>query len=171
MDANILACRDRIDLLHQLAESKAYVNFNQGLDARCINEEVAELLRHVKLKRVHFAFDLMWNEDKLLKGLKLFKEITKFPQFKCIVYILTNYNTTIEEDLYRVQKVQELGYDPDVRVYMKSTAPRVVRDLQRWCNNRFIFKSCSFMDYVPRVDGKTIRELYGEINYESIHKI
>lgn len=160
LDANMLACKDRVDLLNQLIDSRAYVNFNQGLDARFITEEIAHLLKQVKTKMVHFAFDLMQNEKKLLEGLKTFKEITQIDHRRCIVYILTNYNTTIEEDIYRVEKVKELGYDPDVRIYRKSTAPQVVRDLQRWCNNRFIFKSCAFMDYVPRKDGKTIKELY-----------
>ena len=61
---------------------------------------------------------------------------------------------------YRVEAVEREGFYPDVRIYRKSTAPRVLRDLQRWANNRFVYKSTPFMDYIPRVDGKTIRELY-----------
>ena len=35
------------------------------------------------------------------------------------------------------------------------------RDMQRWCNNRIIYRSCpDFMQYVPRKDGKTIKEIY-----------
>ncbi len=53
------------------------------------------------------------------------------------------------------------GVTPDVRIYRKNTAPRLTRDLARWCNNRFIYRSCpDFMDYVPRADGKTIRQTY-----------
>ena len=69
----------------------------------------------------------------------------------------------IPKDLYRVRKIAELGYYPDVRIYRKSTAPRVLRDLQRWCNNRFLYRSCDFEDYVPRKDGRTIKEIYPEI--------
>ena len=50
---------------------------------------------------------------------------------KLVVYILTNFDTTIDEDLYRVDKVTELGYLPDVRIYRKPTAPQVLKDLQR----------------------------------------
>ncbi len=74
--------------------------------------------------------------------------------------MLTNYDTTIEEDLYRVKMIDESGFIPDVRIYRKPTAPRVVKDLQRWCNNRIIPGSCDFMDYIPRADGRTIRQLY-----------
>lgn len=160
LDANMLACRDRLELLKQLARSNAWVDFTQGLDAKFITEETAELLKNIKTKRVHFAFDLMKNEQAIINGLKLYKEITGMSEQKAVVYILTNYDTTIEQDLYRVQKVQELGYLPDIRIYRKPSAPQVLKDLQRWCNNRILFRSCKFMDYVPRKDGKTIKQLY-----------
>ena len=38
LDANLLACADRIELLKQLADSKARVDFTQGLDARFTTE-------------------------------------------------------------------------------------------------------------------------------------
>lgn len=123
MDANILACKDREDLLQQLIDSKARVNFNQGLDARFITEETAEMLSRVKIKALHFAFDLMKNEDKICKGLEIWSRYSPVSRREQIVYILTNYNTTFEEDYYRVQKVREYGFNPDVRVYRKETAP------------------------------------------------
>ena len=160
LDANLLACKDRMELLQQLADSKANVNFNQGLDARFITREVADLLKKIKAKRTHFAFDFMKNEKAIIKGLSVYKEIVGGGDSKQIVYILTNFNTTIEQDLYRVQAVRKLGFLPDIRIYRKNTAPQIIRDLQRWCNNRILFRTCEFMDYVPRKDGKTIREIY-----------
>ena len=41
-----------------------------------------------------------------------------------IVYILTNFNTTIEEDLYRVKMVHEAGFSPDIRIYRKAPPRR-----------------------------------------------
>ena len=160
LDPNILACKDRIDLLEQLADSKSKVDFTQGLDARFITEEVAYVLKKIKIKTVHFAFDFMKKEKSIVQGLRIFKDIVGTNDRDAIVYILTNFNTTIEEDLYRVKKVQEIGYSPDVRIYRKNTAPKILKDLQRWCNNRILFRSTDFMDYIPRSDGKTIKELY-----------
>lgn len=160
LDANLLACKDKIDLLNQLAKSGAKVDFTQGLDARFITDEVADLLAGIKIDKAHFAFDFMKNERAIIKGLKIFQQKCTVRSREAIVYMLTNYDTTIKDDLYRVNAIRDLGFQPDVRIYRKSTAPRVLRDLQRWCNNRFIFHSCDFMDYVPRKDGKTIRELY-----------
>lgn len=160
LDANLLACRKRKELLQQLIDSGSWIDFTQGLDAKCITDEIAEMLKNIKTKRVHFAFDLMEKEKAVIKGLKKYKEITRAPTEKTVVYILTNFNTTIEQDLYRVREVTQLGYLPDIRVYRKPAAPQLLKDLQRWCNNRILFKSCEFMDYVPRKDGKTIKELY-----------
>lgn len=159
LDANILACKDRIELLEQLAGSKAKVDFTQGLDARFITEEVARVLKRIRIKTVHFAFDFMKNEKAILRGLSVYKKICGTTCHDS-VYVLTNYNTTIEEDLYRVKMVQEAGFSPDIRIYRKRAAPQILKDLQRWANNRFIYRSTNFMDYVPRADGKTVRQLY-----------
>lgn len=160
LDQNLLACKDKRELLQQLIDSRARVDFTQGLDARFITEEIATMLKSIKTERVHFAFDLMKNEKAIVRGLKTYKRICSLPDNKAFVYMLTNYDTTIEEDLYRIRTIQECGYKPDVRIYRKPTAPQVLKDLQRWCNNRLLYTSCEFMDYVPRKDGKTIRELY-----------
>lgn len=162
LDPNLLACKERIALLEQLRDSKAKVDFTQGLDARFVTEEVAYLLKDIKKETVHFAFDFMKNEKAIIKGLKTYANICGLPS-SCserAVYMLTNYDTTHEEDMYRIKMIEDCGFVPDVRVYRKNTAPQITRDLQRWCNNRIIYKSTKWEDYVPRKDGKTIKEIY-----------
>ena len=160
LDGNLLACKDKMTLIQELAESKARVNFTQGLDARFVTEETAHALMQVKIKMVHFAFDFMKNEKQIVKGLRTFKKISGMSDNRLVVYMLVNYNTTIEEDLYRLNLIRDCGYLPDVRIYRKPSAPQILRDMQHWCNNRIIYRSCEFMDFIPRADGKTIRELY-----------
>lgn len=162
LDPNLLACKEHLDLLQQLADSKAKVDFTQGLDARFINEQNLEILKQINISMLHFAFDFMKFEKQIVKGLSLAKEKLQISDRNAIVYMLTNYDTTIEEDLYRIQKIREIGFAPDVRIYRKETLPHphILRDLQRWANNRFLYRSCEFMDYVPRSDGKTIKKLY-----------
>lgn len=162
MDANLLACKEHMELLQQLADSGAKVDFTQGLDARFINERNVELLKQINISMLHFAFDFMKNEKRIIEGLKIAKETLEISERNAIVYMLTNYDTTIEQDLYRVEKIKEVGFQPDVRIYRKESLPdrHILRDLQRWCNNRFLYHSCDFMNYVPRSDGKTIKEIY-----------
>ena len=141
LDPNLLACNEHMNLLQQLRDSQATVDFTQGLDARLVTKSNIKLLSQIKVKTVHFAFDLMKNERKIVEGLKLYKESTGVDERKTGVYILTNYNTTHEEDLYRVYTVRDLGYMPYVMIYNKPDAPKITKDLQRWCNNRFIYRA------------------------------
>lgn len=151
-DPNLLACREHMDLLGQLSESKAWVEINQGVDARILTEENIEALNRVKIKEIHFAWDLMEQTDAVVKGLKLYSEHCKRKPHGNFgaVYVLTNFNTTIEEDLYRVYTLRDMGYDPYIMIYDKPHAPREAKLLARWCNNKIIFKSTErFEDYDP----------------------
>lgn len=68
-----------------------------------------------------------------------------------VVYVLTNFNSTPEEDLARVYALRDLGYSPYVMIYNKDQAPQETRHLQRWCNNRLIFKAQpDFRKYDPK---------------------
>ncbi|GHV13933.1 radical SAM protein [Clostridia bacterium] len=163
MDANLLACKDRERLIRQLAESSAEINFVQGLDARFVDSDIAEILCKCQIGAAHFAFDLIKNERAIIRGLELFRAAFKGNERALKVYILTNYNTDHAEDWYRVKRVMELGYQPDVRIYQKGTHDRFLTDLARWANNRRLYRACRFEDYVPRVDGLRCRELYGDI--------
>ncbi len=160
LDPNILACQDRENLIKQLIKSNAEIDYTQGLDARLIDEDIAALITQTKIKMIHFAFDLMKNEQKILNGLKIFAKYFKKDSRAKRVYILTNFNTTLEEDYYRVKKVIELGYSPYVMIYRKGTQPQFLTDLARWANNMFLFRATTFEDYIPRKDGKKCLNLY-----------
>lgn len=148
LDPNMLACREHMDLLRQLIDSGAYVDFTQGLDIRLTNEENITAINHLKLKEIHFAWDNP--RDNLESKFEFYTRYAKHkPHGKYgTVYILTNHGTTMQENLYRVYILRDLGFDPYIMIYDKPNAPREIRDLQRWCNNRRIFRSCpKFEDY------------------------
>ena len=148
LDPNILACREHPDLLQQLIDSKCYVNFNQGLDIRLTNEENIDLINRTKVKNIHFAWDNA--KDDLRPYFERYKALAKHKPNGGYgtVYCLTNFGSTMQENLYRIYTLRDLGYDPYVMVYDKPNAPREIKDLQRWVNSKFIFKSCEkFEDY------------------------
>ena len=149
LDANLLACPDHEKLILQLAESRAYVDFSQGLDIRLITPDNVALLNRVRTKTVHFAWD---NPDMdLTPYFRRFLELTAIKNVrKRKVYVLTNYGSTHEQDLYRVETLRGMGYDPYVMVYDRPSAPPITRQLQRWVNNKRIFHTVpSFADYIP----------------------
>lgn len=149
LDPNITACPDCIELLGQLSESRAWVDFTQGIDARCLTPQKIAALNGVKVKMVHFAWDFMAQSDAVLRGLKMYGELGSIKdQRKRLVYVLTNFDTSMEENLYRIYTLKELGYNPYVMVYDKPHAPKVIKRLQRWVNNRRIWQTCpKFEDY------------------------
>jgi len=150
LDPNITACRDKRDLFRQYAETKAYIDFSQGLDIRLLNDDDIADLNRMRIKRLHFAWDNP--NDDLYDKFKAFDEKykRKHRSYKT-VYVLVNYNSTMEQNLERIYKLKELHYDPFVMVYDKPHAPREIRLLQRWCNNKFIMQSCErFEDFNPK---------------------
>lgn len=149
LDPNLLACGEHLELLKQLADAKASVNINQGVDCRMLTEDNINALNQVNIKMLHFAWDLMKESDSVLKGLELYARRGAIrDERKRRVYVLVNFDTTMEENLYRVCRLKELQYDPYIMVYNKPNAPKEVKRLQRWVNNKFIFRSCErFEDY------------------------
>lgn len=152
-DPNILACRGWKDLFGQLQESRAHIDFNQGLDIRLMTEEKAMDIAKLKVKEIHFAWDRYEDKDKVLPKLKLFADIAcpnihKKQVHNAIVYVLVNHSSTFEQDLERIYTLRDMGYWAYVMIYDKAHAPHIYTDLQRWCNNRFIFARCPrFEDY------------------------
>lgn len=150
LDPNLLASKDHKELLQQLIDSKAWVNMNQGVDARLLTEENINLLKQIKLSKIHFAWDNINDRNKVVPKLELYKKLTDCDMRKTIVYVLTNFNSTIEEDLERVYKIREIGMSPYIMIYEKSTALKQVKKLARWVNNRFIWYkdlNSKFEDY------------------------
>ena len=151
LDPNITACCEKRDLLAQYREvgrlrKGAIIDFTQGLDIRLINDADIEDINQMRIKRLHFAWDNP--KDNLEGRFREFAQAFRRTTHIGIVYCLTNFNSTLEEDLYRIYTLRDLGYDPYVMIYNKPQAPLHIRKMQRWCNNKFIFrKAPRFEDY------------------------
>ena len=152
------------DLLDQLISSRALVDFNQGLDARLLTPENIDLINAIRLKDIHFAWDYMKERKAVLKGLNLYAEraTRKVGGAFATVYTLVNYDTSMDENMYRIYLLDKLGYLPYVMIYDKPNAPQEITDLQRWCNSRFIYKGTGkdFSKYRPRKCQTFIYEKY-----------
>lgn len=142
LDPNITACKDKHDLFMQYIETGAFINFNQGLDIRLITDQDIEDINLMKIRNIHFAWDDP-NIDLTEKFRRYSQKTKKKPHGHYgSVYVLTNYGSTLEQDLERIYTLRDLGFNPDVRIYNKTNAPKVIRKLQRWCNNKIIFGAC-----------------------------
>ena len=152
MDANLLACPDHENLLEQLIQSRAYVDFTQGLDCRLLTKADIEAINRIRLKEIHFSWDSMADSGPVLDGLRLYADQAKHKPhgYFASVYVLTNHGTTHEQDLFRVETLRGMGFDPYIMVYNRPEAPAITRQLQRWVNNKRIFRTVErFENYMP----------------------
>lgn len=150
LDPNITALKesDKRDLFAQYIETGAVIDFTQGLDIRLLSDSDIYDLKRMRLKNVHFAWDNP--TDDLESRFRNYAEKGKKNPHGSfgMVYVLTGYNSTMQENLHRIYVLRDLGYDPYVMVYNKPNASKELRALQRWCNNKPIFKSVKrFEDY------------------------
>ena len=150
LDPNITACPDWPELFQQLIDSHAWIDFTQGLDIRLMTDEKAKLLQKMKIKQIHFAWDRYEDRDAIIPKFERFKKMTNWDKQKLSVYVLTNYNSTFEQDLERVYTLRELGYHPYIMIYEKNKLMKGHRllHLQRWVNSKVVFEAVArFEDY------------------------
>lgn len=153
LDPNITACIEKRELFRQYRETNATICFNQGLDIRLLNDADIDDINHMRIKDLHFAWDNP--SDDLEEKFRYFAKHFKRKSNIGMVYCLTNFeNVSISEQidhaLRRIYLLRDLGYDPYVMIYNKPDAPQKIKDLQRWCNNKIIFKKIDkFEDYKP----------------------
>jgi hypothetical protein len=138
----------------RIAEIRKYdlrINFSQGLNIRIITDEQARALASVKFcnpnatkDQVHFAWDRFKDEKLIDAGIERVRAAGIKPR-QMAFFVLIGYDTTPEQDLYRVMKLAKLGCDPYVMPF-NSKDPYQQR-FKRWVNRKPAFKSTSWEDY------------------------
>lgn len=120
-----------------------------------MTEEKALMLKEIKMKEIHFAWDKYEEKDVILPKFKMLTDIFagKISIHNLQVFTITNYDTTIEQDLDRIYTLRDMGLWAYVAIYDKEHCDPIYKRLQRWCNNRFIFAQCPrFEDYGKKKD-------------------
>jgi len=154
LDPNISACKEWRNVFQQLIDSKANVDFSQGLDIRLMTDEKINMLSQIKTKSVHFAWDRYEDKEVVLPKLKRLAELTQWDRRRIVVYCIVGVKERmiLPEDLERIYSLRQFAY-PYITIYDKDSLPRghELKRLQRWVNNRFIWESCPTFDDYKRV--------------------
>lgn len=145
LDNNLTALPEQFELIcKQLTKEKIKTDFNQGLDIRLIDNDKAKLLSKIRLaKQIHFAFDDITFEPVVRKGIEILGK--HMPLSRLMFYVLIGFNSTLEEDLYRVELLRSLKVDPFVMPFNK--LDEYQRKFTRWVNHKAIFKTVKWEDY------------------------
>ena len=138
LDNNFQASPKWKDNIKFIQDNDLRVNFNQGLDIRLLNEEFAEALTSIKSynwtfkrKGLYFAFDDLRYEKQVWAGIDLLERIG-INLKDVLFYVLIGFNTTEEEDLYRIKSLYERGVHPYVMPYNQHKSK-----LTRWVNRLY----------------------------------
>lgn len=118
------------------------VDFSSGIDIRLFDEEQACFLNGLKLfKQIHIAWDNPRQriDEKIRNAIKFIKP------YKLMCYVLIGYWSTPEEDLYRVERLREMGVDPFVMPFNRADSYQ--KAFARWANFKAIYKSVPWHEY------------------------
>ena len=140
------------DRIKEIRQHDLQVSFSQGLNIRIITDEQAKALASVhfrnlsgKKKQVHFAWD-QWGKgtEKLIDEGFARVRAAGIKAYQMAFFVLVGFNTTEEQDLYRINKLHGWGCDVFVMPYDRSDPYQ--KALARW-NNRHIYHSVPWKDY------------------------
>lgn len=150
LDNNFFANPEWRSAVEDLAAKRMPVKFH-GVDVRIMDEEQAAALNRLKLKNgVHIAWDLP--QIDLTSRLEAMTKHIK--AYKIVCYVLIGFNSTIEQDLFRLRTLKRLGIYPFVQAYRdydnKRKPTQYERDIARWANRAWLFKAMDFKDFSPR---------------------
>ncbi len=107
-DNNILGEPHWRDVVEELKELRLEVDFNQGLDARFINEDVAQALKGLKIPSIRLAYDFP-GMGKAVKRATELLDAVGFRRRRIVSYVLFNYKDTPEDLFARIRDLLEWG--------------------------------------------------------------
>ena len=114
-DNNFLASPYAKSMLKELIDHGIETDFNQGLDARLMDEETAALLSDVKSKSIHMAYDWPWEGPYIQKAINLLGN-AGYKKKNLIFYMLYNFwdeqhkkGDTPEDFLLRLKNLMKWG--------------------------------------------------------------
>lgn len=151
LDNNILARKNWFFRLCNMLEGRFLVDFNQGLDIRLLNGDVAKKL--AKLKPItcwKFAFDNIDYKDAVLKGIDILNANDVNVRSKVMFYVYVHDDDHVDDALERCRILKEHGATPYIMLNQDTKHTKRMKDLKRWCRP-WIFWSIDFEDYTRKV--------------------
>lgn len=106
MDNNILACEYGISELESLVGSGYKIDLNQGMDARLVDERIADILARLKwIKYIRFSCDQKAQIEHIFKVAELLGKRGVKP-YRLFIYVLVTKD--IEDAAYRVEQLRKI---------------------------------------------------------------
>ena len=150
LDNNVLACEHGLKQIEDMGGKPVWVDFNQGLDARLIDADVAKLLARLHwIKYIRLSCDTSAMIPVIQKAtehmLKAGIAKSRFWSYALV--------QDVKEAHERVMALECMGVNTFAQPYRdydggEPTAEQ--KDFARWVNNKAVFRSCTWEDYNRR---------------------
>lgn len=137
--------------LSQIRDLGIHLDLCQGFNVRTIKHNIASILADIKLWKNgqwKIAWDDIDDEDAIMKGIELLNSVG-IKNYRLMCYVLVNFDSTLDNDLYRINKLQEMKIDPFVMIFNRYKLPKnsIYHKLGKWCNRPQLRTTCSFLVY------------------------
>lgn len=154
MDNNILALSHGIEQIKRIIELGLRVDFNQGLDARLVTPEIADLLAQVKwIKSIRFAVDTKGQIKPVIKAMQMLID-RGIKKWRFSNYLLLNGN--LQDSYERAKAMRDFGVHINPQPYRdfrkNNIIPQWQKDFARWGNKKELYDAIDFKEYKPRKD-------------------
>jgi radical SAM superfamily enzyme YgiQ (UPF0313 family) len=158
LDNNIMGLSRHFEKIWgQIKKEKLKLREN-GLDIRLLNKDNVKILSSIKHYDYHFAFDNLSDEKNVKKGIKL---LVENGIKKSCFYVIVGFNTTFEEDLYRLNIIRNLNQNAYLqRFYYKKNKDIRHTALARWVNQFHIFRGMTWEQFINRPENKSYKDMF-----------
>lgn len=151
LDNNILADKEWFLEIAKDLDYKRYhykVDFNQGLDIRLLDDEIAQALAKMRPIRIwRFAFDDMSYKDDVLRGIQTLKRAGIDPKNLCMFYVYCNGDEQYDDTVARMRILKENGASAFLMLNMDAPKTPRLRAIKRW-SRPWMFWAIDIDDYV-----------------------
>lgn len=152
MDNNVLACDWGIEQIESMVGENVRVDFNQGLDARLITNDVARMLSQLKwIRFIRMSADTDAMLEVVLSAIDRLRHYGVKP-YRIFVYVLVQDITSAEKRVIRLREVGANPFAQPYRDFATNAEPSIEqRCFARWVNDKAIFKTVdTFAEYDRR---------------------
>jgi len=157
-DNNILGLPDHFSLIcDQARQYNLILDFNQGLDHRCLNPEIVDEMKSIRHHEYRFAFDHPSYINSVDKAITLLQDKGIM---RCNWYVLVGFDTTPEQDLYRLNYLRARNQIAYVQRYHQSNMEKhFLTALARWVNQHHLYRGMTWEQYLKHPDNKHYKDL------------
>lgn len=167
MDNNVLASDYGLQQIEKIVSMGVRVDFNQGLDARLVTDDIAQLLARVKwMNCIRFGCDTPGQIAECERATALIDKYGYKGEYFFYCILMNDF----KEAFNRVNHWRKRGrrFLPYAQPYRDLNNPHQIipqwqKDLAGWVDKKWIFRSCEFKDFIPRKGFKCSEYFFNQL--------